>query len=74
MLGSFYKPSQTVSPSQSAVVLTNDGRGTFKIIHGSEPVVVSGRSRDTDLHGGARYDDRGGGAALYRWWPVGYGR
>src|SRR6516165_8675608 len=80
MPGSFYKPgclsrNPPVQP-RARLVWTNDGRGTFtlKILRCGEPVVGGCRGGGANVHGGARYDYRGGGAALYRWWPVGDGR
>src|SRR5215468_1451661 len=80
MLGSFYKPrrlsrKRLVHP-RARLVSTNDGRGAFglKILRCEEPMVGRRRSGGANVHGGARYDYRGGGAALYRWWPIGYGR
>lgn len=57
------------------LVLANDRRGSFalKIFRGGEPVAGGRRGGDTDFYGGARYDDRGGGAALHCWRPVSYG-
>ena len=53
----------------------NDRCGSFalKIFRGGESVAGGRRGGGADFHGGARYDYRGGGAALHRRWPVGYG-
>src|SRR6185437_14988859 len=61
---------------RAQLVWTNDGRGAFTlaIIRGGEPVAGSRRGGGADFHGGARYDYRGGGAALHRRRPVGHGR
>src|SRR6516164_5281827 len=80
MLGRFYKPGRIslkppINPG-ARLAWTNDGRGTFaiKTFHCWEPLVVGRRGGGADFHGGAGYDDRGGGAALYRWRSVGNGR
>src|SRR6516165_3934286 len=80
MPGSFYKPGrlsrQRLVHPKARLVWTNDRRGTFtrKILRCGEPMVGGRRGGGANVHGGARYDYRGGGAALYRWWPVGHGR
>ena len=69
------QPQNSDPLHQSALGPTNDGCGSFalKIFRGGEPVAGGRRGGGADFHGGARYDYRGGGAALHRWWPVGYG-
>jgi hypothetical protein len=76
MLGSFYKPGRLSRKPpfnpRVRLVRANDGRGTFtfKILRGGEPVVGGRRGGGANFYGGARYDYRGGGVALYRWRPV----
>src|SRR6516162_7870304 len=79
MPGSFYKPGrlsrQRLVQPRARLVWTNDGRGTFalKILRCGEPMVGGRRGGGANFYGGARYDYRGSGVALHRWWPVGYG-
>src|SRR5262249_29560775 len=50
-----------------------DGRGpcTLRVPHRGKPPGACRRGGGTNLHGGARYDDRGGRAAIHRGRPVG---
>jgi membrane fusion protein, multidrug efflux system len=75
-LQSYAPQSQPPARLRARRPLTNDCRGTFsRQIECGEESVVSGRgSRRADVHGGARHRHRGGRAALYRRWPVGYRR
>src|SRR5262249_26228489 len=80
MPGSFCKPMRRDRRHRvrrgAARAPKNDGRGpcTLRIPRGRKPLGYRRYRRDTDLHGGARYDDHGGRAAIHRRRPVGYGR
>jgi multidrug resistance efflux pump len=50
----------------------NCGAFTHEVSGCGEPLAGGRRRRCADVHGGARHHDRGGRAALYRRWSVGY--
>ena len=79
--GGFCKPASSLSrqpPVRHSArrARTDDSRGAFAVPTpgGGKPVAGGRHRRGADVHGGARYHDRGGGAALHRWRPLGDGR